>query len=60
MVAFTAGSDSSRVLSDGRLAVDQSTAMNEVKAAHMNLLADELTFKVASDEFLKLGPSTGA
>lgn len=59
MVAVTSESDSDRVLANGKLVVDQKPAMNEVKSAHMNLLADELAFKMACNEFLEHGPSTG-
>lgn len=53
MVAIATESDESRLVSNGRIIVDQHAAMAGGRAAHMGVLADDLTFKIACDDFLE-------
>lgn len=47
MVAIATEPDKSRLLSNGKIIVDQHAAMAGERAAQMDVLADDFTFKMA-------------
>lgn len=53
IVVIATKSDGSRLLSNRKLNVDQHAVMAGGKAAHIDILADDLTFKIACDDFLE-------
>ncbi|KAM0718419.1 hypothetical protein Q7P37_005489 [Cladosporium fusiforme] len=53
MIAVTTKSRSSLAFGNGKLVVDLETALTHVSAAQMDVLAEEMTFKIACDDFLE-------
>lgn len=60
MVAITTEFDpNSSFLSNGKIIVDQEAAMSGQRMAHMDDLAEDLTFRMACDDFLDFAPANG-